>query len=234
MKKIRANILLVEDDENLSFIIKDYLEMLEYKVNLQKDGILGYEAFITNEFDLCILDVMLPGKDGFSLAEDIKALDEEVPIIFLTARSMPEDRIKGLKMGADDYITKPFSIEELSLRIEAVLKRVTTLSTTETVTNFTIGTYSFDYTNQILQFKETEKHLTKTEAEVLFLLCQNKNKLVRRDFALKKIWGENDYFKGRSMDVYIAKLRKYLSADKAITITNIHGTGFKLEDSQQE
>lgn len=234
MKKDKASILLVEDDENLGFILTDYLELQNYRVNWQKNGVDGYTAFKSDLFDICILDVMMPLKDGFTLAEDIRESNKDIPIVFLTAKEMKEDKIRGFKIGADDYITKPFSTEELSLRIEAILKRVglQEIADSEKDAVFKLNSYTFDYTNQVLKKNGTEKRLTKKEAEVLKLLCQNANKLVRREIALKRIWGEDDYFMGRSMDVYITKLRKYLKDDPSITISNVHGTGFKLEIKQ--
>jgi len=229
MKNQNIKILLVEDDENLGFILKDYLELIGYDVDLQKNGNAGYTSFLTKKFDLCILDIMLPFKDGFTLAEDIRKKDEAIPIIFLTAKTLKEDKIRGFKIGADDYITKPFSTEELSLRIEAIFKRIRTSAITPENENFTIGIYDFDYYNQILKSSKSEKNLTKREADVLRLLCINKNQLLKREIALKQIWGSDDYFMGRSMDVYIAKLRKYLADDESINIINVHGSGFKLE-----
>jgi len=231
----KAKILLVEDDANLSLVLKDYLEMLNYDTVLKKDGEEGLEAFKEEDFNLCILDVMMPKKDGFSLAQDIRNLDKDIPIIFLTAKTLKEDRITGFKAGCDDYITKPFSTEELSLRIEAILKRCVVQYRQENIPKvFEIGKYSFDHENMVLQFEESEKTLTRKEAALLKLLCKNKNQLVTRDFALKQIWGSNDYFIGRSMDVFIAKLRKMLSQDSNIVIKNIHGTGFKLEVNNTE
>lgn len=230
-KKInKANILLVEDDKNLGFILKDYLELLGYFVELKEDGVKGYDAYRNAHFDLCIFDVMMPLKDGFTLAEEIRKENALIPIIFLSAKAMKEDRIKGFKLGADDYITKPFSTEELSLRIEAILKRVKTSKiTTPDIRVYNIGKYNFDYNNHILSFGEEKRNLTKREAEMLNMLFKNKNQVVRREAALEYIWGENDYFKGRSMDVYITKLRSYLKQDPNISIINVHGTGFKLE-----
>ena len=229
MKKHKADILLVEDDQNLGFILKDYLEMEGYQVNLQKDGQAGLESFRENSFDLCILDVMMPIKDGFDLAKEIKGIKPEVPFIFLTAKGMEKDRIHGLKIGAEDYITKPFSTEELKLRLEVILRRVSLPSNKRSDEIYKIGAYSFDYNNQILKHDQEEKRLTKKESLVLRLLCVNINQLVRREIALKTIWGADDYFMGRSMDVYIAKLRSYLKNDEKVNILNVHGTGFKLE-----
>jgi len=229
MKKHKADILLVEDDQNLGFILQDFLQMEGYRVNLQKDGLAGLKSFNLGKYDICILDVMMPFKDGFSLAEEIKEIAPEVPFIFLTARGMEEDRINGLKIGADDYITKPFSTEELKLRLDNILRRTGLF--TDKIRNeiFSIGFFNFDFHNQVLKSQNEEKHLTKKEAQVLLMLCQHKNQLVRREVALKSIWGADDYYMGRSMDVYIAKLRSYLKADESISIINVHGTGFKLE-----
>ncbi|OFX44633.1 MAG: two-component system response regulator [Bacteroidetes bacterium GWA2_30_7] len=229
MKNQNIKILLVEDDENLGFILKDYLELIGYNVDLQKNGNAGYTSFLSKKFDLCILDIMLPFKDGFTLAEDIRKKDESIPIIFLTAKTLKEDKIRGFKIGADDYITKPFSTEELSLRIEAIFKRIRLSIITPECEIYTIGIYNFDYYNQILSTSKGVRNLTKREADVLRMLYLNKNQLLKREIALKQIWGSDDYFMGRSMDVYIAKLRKYLSDDENINIINVHGSGFKLE-----
>ncbi len=232
MKKNKIKILLVEDDPNLSMVLQDYLEMLDYDIHLSTDGAEGYRAFKTKSFDLCILDVMMPKKDGFTLTEEIRKSNNQIPIIFLTAKSLKEDRIKGFQAGADDYITKPFSTEELSLRIKAILKR-TQVNLLDSIGDedeiYDIGKYLFDYRNMTLTLAEETRTLTRKEAGLLKLLCLNKNNLLQREKALKTIWGENDYFIGRSMDVFIAKLRKYLKDDPAISITNVHGMGFKLE-----
>ena len=232
MSKQSIRILLVEDDPNLSMVLKDYLEMLGYAIELCSDGEEGFKMYKKKKFDLCIFDVMMPKKDGFTLAEDIRLTDQNIPIIFLTAKSLKEDKIKGFQLGCDDYITKPFSTEELSLRITAILKRCQyrngTLSEEED-NNFSIGKFEFDFENMILRFDDSEQNLTRKEAALLRLLCLHKNRLLTREVALKTIWGENDYFIGRSMDVFIAKLRKYLKADSRIQIVNVHGTGFKLE-----
>ncbi len=229
-KKSKANILLVEDDKNLAFVLTDYLTMSGYGVQHAEDGVAGLELFKNGKFDICILDVMMPLKDGFTLAEEIRLINEVVPIIFLTAKTMKEDRIKGFKIGGDDYITKPFSTEELNLRIEAILRRTRyALLEGEQENDYKLGNYQFNYTNQILKGPVGEQRLTKKEAEVLRLLCINMNKILRREIALKMIWGEDDYFMGRSMDVYITKLRKFLADDPNVNITNIHRTGFMLE-----
>jgi two-component system, OmpR family, response regulator len=228
---VKAHILLVEDDENLGFVTKDNLEIIGFNVTWAKDGEAGFEAFCKGDFDLCVLDVMLPKKDGFQLGKEIKAVNESTPIIFLTAKSLDPDKVKGFKIGADDYITKPFNMELLTLRIKALLKRYFSGETNNNDEKgvFEIGKYSFHFKNQELIIGNENKHLTKKEAEILRLLCLNKNQLLTRELTLKIIWGENDYFKGRSMDVFITKLRKYLKADERIEIINVHGTGFKLQ-----
>jgi DNA-binding response OmpR family regulator len=230
MKTPKAKILLVEDDRNLGIVIHDYLELSDFKVMLAKNGQEGLDEFKQESYSLVLLDVMLPLVDGFSVAEEIRKTDCETPIIFMTAKSLKEDRIKGFKLGADDYITKPFSTEELKLRISAVLRR------TQAKKNsfnrnivFTIGQHTFDYTSHLLITNGNERRLTNREAELLHLLCLNMNKTLRRDVALKTIWGEDDYFMGRSMDVYITKLRKMLGTDPDVSIVNIHNTGFKLD-----
>ncbi|NPD84302.1 response regulator transcription factor [Lentimicrobium sp. L6] len=228
----KTRILLVEDDANLSMVLKDYLEMLGYETVLRNDGEEGLEAFKENEFSLCILDVMMPKKDGFRLAKDIRAINADIPLIFLTAKSLKEDRIAGFKAGCDDYITKPFSTEELSLRIGAILKRSEIQYRQKKIPDiFELGTIQFDHKNMILIHGGKDYSLTRKEAALLKLLAENKNQLVEREYALEKIWGSSDYFIGRSMDVFIAKLRKMLKIDPNITITNVHGTGFKLEVS---
>ncbi|MBC35527.1 MAG: DNA-binding response regulator [Bacteroidetes bacterium] len=234
MKNDKIKILLVEDDPNLSLVLQDYLEMLGYDIVLCKDGEEGLAAYKRKKFDLCIFDVMMPKKDGFSLAEDIRLVNTTIPIIFLTAKSLKEDRIKGFQVGCDDYITKPFSTEELSLRLKAILKRcqIGDESESEVQNEYQIGKFTFNYETMKLLSEDGEQSLTKKEAGLLRLLCLNKNKLLTREVALKTIWGENDYFIGRSMDVFITKLRKYLKSDPNISITNVHGTGFKLEDEQ--
>lgn len=234
IRKLKGTILLVEDDKNLGFVITDFLGISGYKVQHAENGVTGLETFRNGKFDLCILDIMMPFKDGFTLAEEIRHLDKNVPIIFLTAKTMKEDKIRGFKLGADDYITKPFSTEELNLRIEAILRRTRqSLIATDQGIVFNIGKYTFNYSNQVLIGFGHERRLTKKEAEVLRLLCINKNKILRREIALKMIWGEDDYFMGRSMDVYITKLRKFLEDDPDVNITNIHRTGFMLETKEK-
>lgn len=231
---LKTNILLVEDDPNLSDVLKDYLELLGYTVLLAEDGEIGLETFkkkilINDGIDLCILDVMLPRMDGFTLAIAIRELNYEVPIIFLTARGQMEDRIAGFKAGCDDYMAKPFSSEELSLRIEAILKRCRVTFKPAPGENYQLGLYSFDTSNLELKFGETKQNLTPKEAALLRLLCQNMNTLLPREKALREIWGNDDYFIGRSMDVFITKLRKYLRDDPNVAIINVHGSGFRLE-----
>jgi two-component system, OmpR family, response regulator len=227
----KPKILLVEDDPNLSLVLQDYLEMLNYDITLCRNGKEGLDIFRTGSFNLCILDIMMPVMDGFTLAEEIKKIDEQIPIVFLTAKSLKEDRIKGFRLGCDDYIMKPFSTEELSLRIQAILKRcmaqVNNTKAEDPV--YQIGKYIFDHKNMILRFESSERVLTRKENALLKLLYENRNKLLTRETALKSVWGNDDYFIGRSMDVFIAKLRKYLQEDPQIYITNVHGTGFKLE-----
>jgi len=233
-KKQSARILLVEDDPNLSMVIHDYLEMMDYETTVCKDGEEGLSEFSNGKYDLVILDIMMPKKDGFSVAEDIRKFDDITPIIFLTAKSLKEDKIKGFQVGCDDYIPKPFNTEELSMRIKAILKRCMVAQNSYPENDkkvFEIGKYNFDYENMLLNSDGKEQTLTRKEAALLKLLCVYKNKLLTRETALKSIWGDDDYFIGRSMDVFIAKLRKYLKDDPGISITNVHGTGFKLEIS---
>jgi DNA-binding response OmpR family regulator len=229
--KTKAKILLVEDDKNLGDVVRDFLTDAEYEVDLAENGQQALSMWGKSLYDLVLLDVMLPVKDGFAVASEIREKNGSVPIIFLTAKALKEDKIQGFKIGADDYITKPFSTEEMLLRIEAVLRRTQHQNIKEVVEKetFQIGKYTFDASNQVITINNSSKNLTKKEADLLRLLCINKNQLVRRDFALKLIWGENDYFMGRSMDVYVTKLRKILKEDPNITIQNVHRSGFKLE-----
>jgi len=222
----KAKILYVEDDETLSFVTKDNLEIHGYEVIHCLDGETAVETFFKNDIDLCILDVMLPKMDGFAVAEKIRATDPNIPILFLTAKSLKDDRIHGLKIGADDYITKPFSIEELILKIEVFLRRkFVSVSATD---QYRLGKYLFDYRNLILSINGNERSLTQKEADLLKMLLDHKNNVVKRSVILEKLWGEDDYFLGRSMDVFISRLRKYLSEDSSIKVDNIHGVGFKL------
>lgn len=222
-------ILLAEDDPNLGMLLQEYLITKNYDVELAVDGDQGLDFFIAKgSFDLCILDVMMPKKDGFTLAKDIRMHDKEVPIIFLTAKSMKEDTLKGFKSGADDYITKPFSMEELLVRMNAILRRVNKANAEVSPSSFHIGQYSFDTVSNQLEMNGVSQKLTTKESELLKLFCLNVNKPVSRSFALKLIWGDDSYFNARSMDVYITKLRKHLKADGGIQILNLHGEGFKL------
>lgn len=228
----KIKILFVEDDPNLSMVLKDYLEMIGYEIYHAKDGELGLQLFASRSYDLLILDVMMPKKDGFTLAGEIRQKNQNVPIIFLTAKTLKEDRIKGFTKGCDDYITKPFSTEELSLRIQAILKRcaMAKMAKMKPSTDvFEIGKFKFDNLNQTLTSNEGERRLTRKESALLKMLCLSENNLLPREIALESIWGDNDYFISRSMDVFIAKLRKYLASDPNVHIINVHGIGFKLE-----
>ncbi|HHH54659.1 MAG TPA: response regulator transcription factor [Bacteroidetes bacterium] len=225
---MKPTLMYVEDDEVLAFITKDNLEKNEYKVTHFPDGEAAYEAFKKENFDLCIIDVMLPKMDGFTLAKKIREIDYEIPILFLTAKSLREDKINGLKLGADDYITKPFSIEELILKIQVFLKRKKIVSI-EKKAIYHIGKYEFDFSDLILKHSGNYRRLTQKEADLLVFLFENKNRLIKRSEILKKIWKQDDYFAGRSMDVFISRLRKYLSEDPDIEIENIHGVGFKFK-----
>jgi DNA-binding response OmpR family regulator len=228
----KVKILFVEDDPNLSMVLKDYLEMIGYEVYYAKDGEQGLQFFLSGNYDLLILDVMMPKKDGFTLASEIRQKNQTVPIIFLTAKILKEDRIKGFTYGCDDYITKPFSTEELSLRIQAILKRCALAKMSKVKPGnelFKIGKFEFDSQNMILSGNNTKTRLTRKEASLLKLLCLSENNLLPREIALETVWGDNDYFISRSMDVFIAKLRKYLKSDPNVHIVNVHGIGFKLE-----
>ena len=220
-------ILLVEDDQTLNFIIKDNLEQAGYVVSSAEDGAIGLQLFKSEKFSLCLLDVMLPKKDGFTLAKEIRALNDHVPIIFLTARSMTEDKILGLTLGADDYLTKPFSMEELLFRIEAILRRLTGKKN-KNGNEYKLGKFTFDTQKQLLSIGDRHTKLTTKESELLNMLAQNVNNILERNYALKTIWVEDNYFNARSMDVYITKLRKLLKDDKEVEIINIHGKGYKL------
>ena len=225
---MNTRILLCEDDPNLGSLLREYLVAKDYEVDLMPDGELGYQAFVENEYDLCIFDVMMPNKDGFTLASDIRKKDTKVPIIFLTVKALKQDTLEGFKIGADDYITKPFSMEELLFRIEAIMRRVNMQKLQLGTTEYKFGRFMFDYQKQILTFDEEKHKLTTKEAEMLRALLQNANQILERNAALKAIWGEVTYFNARSMDVYITKLRKILQQDPDISIVNIHGKGYKL------
>lgn len=224
---MKAHLLYVEDDESLGFVTRDNLEMEGYEITHSTDGNNAIELVKKEEFDLCILDVMLPGADGFTIAQEIRKQNAEVPIIFLTAKSLKEDRLHGLKIGGDDYLTKPFSIEELILKIEIFLKR-SKINQPQHVVRYQIGNYEFDYENLVLRRADWEKGLTQKEADLLQLFANHKNQVLKRSIILEKLWGEDDYFLGRSLDVFISRLRKYLKEDNRLKIENIHGVGFKL------
>lgn len=220
-------IMLTEDDQNLGTILKAYLEAKGYPTKLYVNGKDALEAYNKEKFDFCVLDIMMPIKDGFTLAKEIRKIDKKIPILFLSAKSMQEDKIAGLEIGADDYLTKPFSMEELLLRIKAILRRSSS-ETSAPKSIYKIGQYIFDYTRQLLTFETEILKLTSKEAELLYLLCENMNSVLDRSAALKRIWTDDSYFNARSMDVYIAKLRKYLKRDSTIELLNVHGVGFKL------
>ena len=228
----KARLLYVEDDESLSFVTRDNLELQGYDICYCADGREAMNAIWNENFDLCILDVMLPYVDGFSLAQEIRKKSADVPIIFLTAKSLKEDKLHGLKLGGDDYLTKPFSIEELILKVEIFLKR-SRISYPDKATEqvvFSLGKYHFDYKNLSLTLDaDPPKTMTQKEADLLKLLIENKNEVIKRSTILKALWGEDDYFMGRSMDVFISRLRKYLADDVRIKLENIHGVGFKLK-----
>ena len=224
---MKAHLLYVEDDESLSFVTKDNLELQGYRITYCEDGLKAMEVIKQNDFDLCILDVMLPEVDGFTVAQEIRKFNTEVPIIFLTAKSLKEDKIHGLRLGGDDYITKPFSIEELILKIEIFLKR-SKITTVQTVDNYRLGQFEFDYKNLTLSGNDLNKTLTQKEADLLKLFIENKNEVIKRSNILEKLWGEDDYFMGRSLDVFISRLRKYLKSDESLKIENIHGVGFRF------
>lgn len=223
----KPRLMYVEDDDVLSFITKDSLEEKGFEIYHYPDGEAAFNAFKNQGFDLCILDIMLPKMDGFTLAQKIREIDYEIPIIFLTAKSLKEDRIKGLTLGADDYLTKPFSMEELILKLQIFLKRKKVVKT-DVEQIYKIGKYIFNYTYLTLILGDVQKRLTQKEADLLLFLFENKTKLIKRSEVLNKIWRQDDYFAGRSMDVFISRLRKYLSEDESIEIENIHGVGFKF------
>jgi len=233
MAKKNIDILYVEDDENLGFLVSDFLEMEGFNIHMCIDGEAAIKAFMKQDFDLCLLDIMLPKMDGYTVAEHIRSKNQQMPIIFLSAKSQEEDRIKGFIKGGDDYITKPFSTEELKLRILAILRR-SNINTKPKKKNrlpktVSLGKFKFDTVNMCIIDGANEQRLTRKENELLKLLIINKNKILKRDDALLSIWGNNDHHNSRSMDVYITKLRKILKADSNISITNYHGTGFKIE-----
>ncbi len=228
-------ILLAEDDLNFGDVLKSYLSLNDYEVDLANDGLKAFEYFNNNNYNLCILDVMMPKMDGFQLAKKIKEKNQKIPIIFLTAKTMKEDVIEGFKVGADDYITKPFNSTELLYRVKAVLKRSDKDGLKSEVKEFDLGKYHFNFPIRMLTFtdekgKSTERKLSPKEAQLLRLFCLHKNEILPRDIALKEIWKKSDYFTARSMDVFVTKLRNYISNDEDLEIENIHGNGFRLID----
>ncbi|MCQ2286256.1 MAG: response regulator transcription factor [Bacteroidales bacterium] len=220
-------LLLAEDDVNLGKVLNDTLTAKGFNVKYANNGEMAYELFTTSDFDICLIDVMMPLKDGFTLVKEIRKLDKKVPIIFLTAKTLPQDMVEGLRIGADDYITKPFDTEVLMARIEAQLRHSNN-DAEKHQTVFQLGAITFDANRQILIINDKEKKLTTRENEVLLMLIQNKNDVLERGYALKKIWGDDSFYNARSMDVYITKLRRYFKDDPSVQIVNIHGVGFKL------
>ena len=228
MNTEKTKILLAEDDENLGSLLREYLQAKSFEAHWLSDGEKAYKSFEKNRYDICILDIMMPNKDGITLAREIRMIDPDMPIIFLTAKSMKEDVLEGFSVGADDYMTKPFSMEELIYRIEAILRRTQGAGQQNKQTEFDIGQFHFDANKQLLTLESNSVKLTTKESELLKLLCNNANNVLERNFALKSIWIDDNYFNARSMDVYITKLRKYLKDDPAVEILNIHGKGYKL------
>jgi DNA-binding response OmpR family regulator len=223
-----VKILLAEDDVNLGKVLTTYLEAKGYAVKHAGNGEMAYEMFCTNDFDICLVDVMMPLKDGFTLAKEIRKMDKKIPIIFLTAKNFQEDMIEGLSIGGDDYITKPFSMEILLARLQALLRRTKKEEETITETQIMMGDTLFDINRQTLTYMGKDIRLTTRETELLIMLLQKKNDVLEREYALKKIWGDDSYYNARSMDVYITKLRKYFKEDPKVQIINVHGIGFKL------
>lgn len=224
----KTKLILAEDDENLGLLLKEYLVAKGFEADLYPDGEAAYKGFMKEHYDIEILDIMMPKKDGFTLAKDIRIVNPDIPIIFLTAKNLKDDVIEGFKLGADDYITKPFSMEELIFRIEAILRRTTQESQSSAQQVFTLGKYTFDTRKQILSDGDETVKLTTKESDLLKLLCQNANKVLERNYALKSIWIDDNYFNARSMDVYITKLRKHLKDESSVEIINVHGKGYKL------
>lgn len=223
----KTRVLLVEDDENLGSLLREYLSIKGYETTLAVNGLKGYEAFMQNKYEACILDVMMPYKDGLSLAKDIRSINSEIPILFLTAKSMQEDVIEGFKAGGDDYLKKPFNMEELQFRLEALLRR-TKKSVQPLTEAYELGKYIFNPNTRTLTYEDEVSKLTTKESDLLKMLIEKKNDVLERNHALKEIWGDDTYFNARSMDVYITKLRKLLSKEPNLEIINIHGKGFKL------
>jgi DNA-binding response OmpR family regulator len=234
METKKFKILLCEDDTNLGMVLKNYLELNDYDVILERDGRLGLAAFQREKFDICLLDVMMPHMDGFTLAEEIRDVDPDIPLFFLSAKTMKEDIIQGYKLGADDYITKPFDSDVLMHKIRAILKRNEELNKEAENMEFDLGAFHFNPKLRELVIGDKKQTLSPKENELLRMLAEHKNDLLPREKALKKIWGSDTYFNGRSMDVYIAKLRKYLKEDEKLEIVNIHGNGFRLVEQETQ
>jgi two-component system OmpR family response regulator len=233
MEQQQIKVLLCEDDENLGMLLREYLQAKGYYADLMPDGEAGLKAFTKEKYDICVLDVMMPKKDGFALAQDIRALNADMPIVFLTAKTMKEDILEGFKLGADDYLSKPFSMEELLFRMEAILRRVKGKKAKD-VSIYNIGKFVFDTQKQVLSSDSQDIKLTTKESELLTLLAANTNNILERNYALKTIWIDDNYFNARSMDVYITKLRKHLKDDSSVGIINIHGKGYKLITPEKE
>lgn len=221
-------ILLAEDDENLGTLLKTFLTAKGYLVELTRNGKTAFERFNESHYDFCIFDVMMPIMDGFSLAKEIREIDKKVPILFLTAKSLKEDKLEGFAIGADDYLTKPFAMEELLARVEAILRRTADVKSTQVDEKVMIGTIAYEPELRVLHLQEGDKKLTTKENQLLSMLVKNQNEILDRQATLRAIWGDDNYFNGRSMDVYIAKLRKLLREDERIEIMNVHGKGFKF------
>jgi len=229
--EVRSSVLLLEDDPNLGFILQEHLQMEGFAVTLCVNGVEGLKAYQKGKQALCLVDVMMPAMDGFTFARKVRGTDDTTPIIFLTAKSLKEDKVEGFRLGCDDYITKPFSMEELMLRIRAVLRRTGSGDGPGSATvpdQFTIGKFTFDRSRRVLRHGVSEQKLTDRESELLRMLCLHKNRVLERDVALNSIWGSDSFFNGRSMDVFISRLRKYLASDQSLEILNIHGRGYKL------
>lgn len=224
----KKRVLLVEDDANLGMLLQEYLNHKNFDVDLKRNGEEGLMAFRRNDYDMILLDVMMPKKDGFMVAEEIRSENKDVPIIFLTAKSLKEDKIKGLTIGADDYITKPFSMEVLELKINAILRRTEKNEKPPVQDEYSAGDTRLDYKNQVLAYDGKTQHLTTKENELLRLFFERKNAVLEREFALKEVWNNDSYFTARSMDVFISKIRKYLKPDPKLSIVNVHGQGYKL------
>lgn len=229
MDSMKIKVLLAEDDPNLGMVLKTYLEAKGFDVHLTVNGEEAFQSFVKNSYNICLFDIMMPLKDGYALAREIRTHDKKIPILFTTAKSMQQDVLEGFESGADDYITKPFSMEELLVRMKAIIRRSHPELLGENIQDhFLIGKYSFEYKRQVLSIGDQSQKLTSKEADLLKLLCERKNDVLDRSYALIKIWNDDSYFNARSMDVYITKLRKYLKQDPEIELMNVHGVGFKL------